>query len=149
MVFSFSEYCFESDVMSSATRGTDNEEKTPSRGMHILHNFLLEPEVDPRTKNMSVVAHLPEKKLQDIGPIEPEEERLHEIYICLANGRLERAFSFTESDYREVMNDFIKYGLTANNSQEESTQTEEVSPSVSGLSFIVTDSPSYTQPQTE
>ncbi|TDG39305.1 hypothetical protein AWZ03_014274 [Drosophila navojoa] len=136
--------------MSTTTRGTDNEEETSSRGMHILCNFQLEPKIDPRTNDMTVIAHLPDKKLQDLGPIAPEQERLHEIYICLANGRLERAFSFTETEYRSVMNEFIRYGLTASNSQEEddSTQTGGVSQPASEASFVVTDSPSYTESQT-
>lgn len=133
--------------MSSRTRVTDSEEETPSRGMQILCNFLLEPEVDPRTKDMTVVAHLPDSKLQDIRPIKPEEERIHELYICLPNGRLEKAFSFTESNYRKVVNEFIKYGLTASNSQEgDSSQADEVLPSAS---YVISRSQSYTQSQAE
>lgn len=109
--------------------------KPTRKKTHVLYNFRLEPQVDPLTKDMTVIAHLPEAQLQALEPIESNEQRLHHVYVCSADGRLDKSIAFTESDYRETLNDYINGELS--DDVVDTARLETVTTTVSSVSFII------------
>ncbi|XP_064555361.1 uncharacterized protein LOC135440233 [Drosophila montana] len=79
---------------------------------HVIYSLQLEKRIHPLTKDLTVIACLPDGDLQSLEPIKPQEERLYKMYICEPDGRLVKSIAFTESDYREVVKDFINSDCT-------------------------------------
>ncbi|XP_030567480.1 uncharacterized protein LOC115767362 [Drosophila novamexicana] len=86
---------------------TQPEPQPKRKRKHVVYSFQLEQHIHPLTKDLTVIACLPDGDLQSLEPIKPQEERFYKMYICATDGRLVKSIAFTESDYREVVNDFI------------------------------------------
>ncbi|EDW62602.1 uncharacterized protein [Drosophila virilis] len=100
-------------MSQSPTSLSSQPERQPKRKRkHVVYSFQLEQHIHPLTKDLTVIACLPDGDLQSLEPINPQEERLYKMYICDTVGRLVKSIAFTESDYREVVNDFINSDCT-------------------------------------